>query len=573
MGSIKLLDQVTINQIAAGEVIDRPSSIVKELMENSIDANSTALTVEIKEGGISFIRITDNGSGIARNEIPLAFLRHSTSKISSAEDLVRISSLGFRGEALSSITAVSMVELISKTNDSLSGTRYIINGGVEESIEDIGVPEGTTFLIKNLFYNTPARRKFLKSAQTEAGYISDIVEKIALSHPEISIKFINNGQNKLFTPGNGNLKDNIYNIFGRDITSNLLEIEKANELFSINGFIGKPVVSRGNRNYEIFFINGRYIKSNIVFKAIEDAYRPYHMSHNYPFAVMNINIDNELFDVNVHPSKMEIRFKNPDEIYSFVYTVVSDALSRREMIPKVELVKEEPYVFKEVKSFTYPEPFEVKRSEIIKEVPLPIVSPVQTTIFEDAFLKKESLPSHKLIGQIFDTYWLVEYKEELFIIDQHAAHEKVVYERLLKENISNTSQMLNPPIVISLSMAEEEKLVKNLEMFLNLGFEIEHFGGREYQVRAVPDNVFSVNTKELFIEILDSLELNILREKVASVACKAAVKGNRRMTMIEANSLIEELLNLENPYNCPHGRPTIISMSKTELEKKFKRIV
>lgn len=577
MGDIKLLDQITINQIAAGEVIDRPSSVVKELMENSIDAGATAITVEIKDGGVSLMRITDNGSGINKSDIPTAFLRHATSKITSAEDLIKVSSLGFRGEALSSITAVSMVELISKTPDSLSGARYIINGGKEEELSEVGVPEGTTFIVKNLFYNTPARRKFLKSASAEAGFISSIVEKIALSHPEISFKFINNGQNKLFTPGNGNLKDNIYNIFGRDIAANLLEVDATFNNISVSGYVGKPIISRGNRNYEIFFINGRYIKSNIVHKAIEDAYKPFTMNHNYPFTVLNITVDSEIFDVNVHPSKMEIRFRNTDEIYQVIYDAVYKVLTYKEMIPKVEF-KVEPVrenIVEVTPKLSFPEPFEIKRTEMIKDQPVKPVyeSIVQTTLFEQPFLRKESLPSHKLLGQVFDTYWLVEYKEELFIIDQHAAHEKVLYERMIKADKIHTSQGLNPPIIITLSMSEEEKLNKYIGSFTELGFEIEHFGGREYQIRAVPDNVFSVNTKDLFVDILDSMDTNIVTEKIAVLSCKAAVKGNHRFSMQEANSLIQELLKLENPYNCPHGRPTIISMSKTELEKKFKRIL
>ncbi len=476
MGKIKLLNQETINQIAAGEVIDRPASVVKELIENAIDADATAITVEIKDGGVSLIRITDNGAGIENTEIPTAFLRHATSKISKAEDLTEINSLGFRGEALSSIAAVSMVELISKTKEGLTGTRYVINGGIEEEISDVGVPKGTTFIVKNLFYNTPARRKFLKSNSTEAGYIGTIVEKIALSHPEISIKYIVNNKNKLFTPGKGNLKENIYNIYGKDVTDNILELSNDHPNIKINGYIGKPIISRGNRNYETYFINGRYIKSSVVYNAIEDGYKSYIMHHNYPFAVLNIQVNNDIYDVNVHPSKMEIRFQNTTEIYDEIYKTISKALEKKEYIPKIELSPTKEII--EEKKISIPEPFETNRFQYIKEEPKVeyIKEPEQITLFEEKFLVKESVPDHKVIGQVFNTYWLVEFKNELFIIDQHAAHEKVLYEKILKEDKINTSQMLNPPIVITLSESEVDLLIKNIDSFKELGFEIEHFG-------------------------------------------------------------------------------------------------
>lgn len=603
MSNIRLLDQSTINKIAAGEVIDRPSSVVKELLENAIDAKASSITVEIKEGGISFIRITDNGTGIPKEDISVAFLRHSTSKIKDALDLLTVASLGFRGEALSSIAAVSQVELISKTESQLTGTRYLIEGGEEKQIEEIGAPNGTTFIIRNLFYNTPARRKFLKTAATEASYISSLVERIALSHPEVSIRFINNNANKLFTPGNNELKTIIYNLYGKDITENLLKIQGENEFISISGYIGKPVISRGNRNYENFFINGRYIRSGLFSKAVEEAYKPYLMQHKYPFAALHVNIDQSMIDVNVHPAKMEIRFKNEPQIYEFLTDLLTVALQRKEHIPQVTIASSdsketivpkqpafrlEPFEEKRISMFREESEYKAPPENSYKTKPEIYLKealktePKQIELFEENFISTSSVSRHKILGQAFDTYWLVQFEDKLFIIDQHAAHEKVLYERILKslETKDYHSQMISPPIIVSLSMLEEELYTKYLEYFEKIGFEIEHFGGNEYAIRAVPGNLFSLNTKELFLSILDDLSEETLKntptiitEKIASISCKAAVKGNHSLSQAEVNELIRELLTLENPYHCPHGRPTIISMSRQELEKKFKRIL
>lgn len=614
VNKIQLLDQNTIDKIAAGEVVERPASIVKELMENAIDAKATAITVEIKDGGISFIRITDNGHGIVSSDVRTAFLRHSTSKIKSIEDLITVSSLGFRGEALSSIAAISQVELITKIPDAMTGVRYVIEGGEEKNMEEIGAPEGTTFIIRNIFYNTPVRKKFLKTAATEAGYISDTVERIALSHPEISIRFINNNQTKVHTSGNSKLKDIIYNIYGRDITANLIEINDNKELMNIHGYIGKPVVSRGNRNYENYYINGRYIKNKIVSRAIEDAYKPYMMQHRYPFTCIHIEINQEYLDVNVHPAKMELRFNNSEDIYPAIYHAITGALEHKEMIPDVlpgknETVKEKKDVNKRI-----PEPFEKNRAfeivkeQMIREATAPVKAPaqlnvpegfmnetvselntenekktpVQMDLFDDRMLSEKARAEHRIVGQVFDTYWIVEYDGNMYIIDQHAAHEKVLYEQTMKKLKDKiyTSQQINPPIVLTLSIREEELLNKYMENFTSIGYEIDHFGGNEYCIRAVPDNMLSVSKKELFIEMLDSLSndtanntAEIITDRIATMSCKAAVKGNNKLSISEADALIDELLHLDNPYNCPHGRPTIISMSKYELEKKFKRIV
>lgn len=657
MPQIALLSQETIDKIAAGEVIERPSSVVKELVENAIDAGSSAVTVEIKEGGISFIRISDNGCGIEREQIPLAFLRHSTSKIKSVEDLFTVTSLGFRGEALSSIAAVSQVELITKTNGDFTGSRYLIEGSKEVSLEEIGAPDGTTFIIRNLFYNTPARKKFLKSAQTEGNYIHELMQRMILSHPDVAFKFIMNNQVKLQSSGNGNIKDIIYHLYGRDITKALLPIAHENELFKVSGFIGKPMISRGNRGYELYFVNGRFIRSQILSKAIEDAFKPFLMQHQYPFTVLYFEIDSSLLDVNVHPTKMELRFSNQQELYREVQSILSAALVHRDIIPEVPVdtpKKNEMEVPKIEK--VMPEPFEQKRLEEIRkavrkdspyEIKYPVSRPMGTGSVSSAaqeklldtiksmppedmmeeriqkellpeqskketekelakeayvireeetygtnpegnyeqgsFLKEEEMARQKIIGQLFDTYWLVEYNDRLFIVDQHAAHEKVMYEKLKKqfEKKEFTSQAISPPIVITLSMREAEALERFKEQFTKLGFEIEHFGGAEYSICGVPGNLYRLNTKDVLIEMLDELTdgiseratTDVILDKIASMSCKAAVKGSQRLSLPEMEQLMKDLMQLDNPYNCPHGRPTIIAMSKYEIEKKFKRIV
>lgn len=643
MPQIALLSQETIDKIAAGEVIERPSSVVKELVENAIDAGSSAVTVEIKEGGISFIRISDNGCGIEREQIPLAFLRHSTSKIKSVEDLFTVTSLGFRGEALSSIAAVSQVELITKTNGDFTGSRYLIEGSKEVSLEEIGAPDGTTFIVRNLFYNTPARKKFLKSAQTEGNYIHELMQRMILSHPDVAFKFIMNNQVKLQSSGNGNIKDIIYHLYGRDITKALLPIAHESELFKVSGFIGKPMISRGNRGYELYFVNGRFIRSQILSKAIEDAFKPFLMQHQYPFTVLYFEIDSSLLDVNVHPTKMELRFSNQQELYREVQSILSASLVHRDIIPEVPVdtpkknEMEAPKIEK-----VMPEPFEQKRLEEIRkavrkdspyEVKYPDRQPERRETWnvqsqpehkppvreqlhasevtgtekelakeayvlreeetygakpegsyeQGSFLKEEEMAKQKIIGQLFDTYWLVEYNDRLFIVDQHAAHEKVMYEKLKKqfEKKEFTSQAISPPIVITLSMREAEVLERFKEQFTKLGFEIEHFGGAEYSICGVPGNLYRLNTKDILIEMLDELTdgiseratADVILDKIASMSCKAAVKGSQRLSLPEMEQLMKDLMKLDNPYNCPHGRPTIIAMSKYEIEKKFKRIV
>lgn len=640
MAPISVLDESTINKIAAGEVIERPASVVKELLENAIDAGATAVTVEIKEGGCGLIRITDNGCGIPKEQVPTAFLRHATSKISTAEDLLSVSSLGFRGEALASIAAVSQVELLTKTDGSLTGTRYQIEGGRERGLEEIGVPEGTTILVRNLFFNTPARKKFLKSPVTEGSHVAALVEKIALSHPDISIRFIQNGQNKLYTSGNNSLKDLIYTVFGREITANLLEVNSQIEGIHITGFIGKPVIARSNRNYENYFVNGRYVRSSIIARAIEEAYKPFMMQHKYPFTMLHLAISPQTLDVNVHPTKMELRFSDGELVNRCTLEAVAGALAQKELIPQVKLWEEKKEKPQTPPKSAMPEPFEVKRKSYLSAAAADKVSedipawknnnekkshnismpekdsekkshsiqvpekaavsprdqaqspsvqkqrqeaaPRQLDLFEEKLLDPKARQKHKLIGQLFDTYWLVEYMEQLFIIDQHAAHEKVLYERTMEalRTRQYDTQLVNPPIILTLNMNEELLLKRYMDYFKDMGFEIEPFGGREYAVRGVPSNLPSIARKELLLEMLDGLsedmvihKPDLIYEKVASMSCKAAVKGKHTMSAAEADKLIDALLDLENPYACPHGRPTIISMTRYELEKKFKRIV
>lgn len=651
---INILDNQTIDKIAAGEVVERPASVVKELVENAIDSGADAVTVEIKDGGISLIRVTDNGSGIERSQIRNAFLRHATSKIVSADDLTELVSLGFRGEALASIAAVSMVEAISKVEEDLTGVRYVIEGGVEKEFQEVGVPNGTTMIVRNLFYNTLPRKKFLKQPQTEGSYVVDLMEHLALSHPQIAFNFIINNQNRFHTSGNNDLKEIIYRIYGKDIVKELNEIHIERDGFSIDGFLGKPIINRSNRNYELFYINGRYIKSSLLSKAVEDGYKEYLMQHKFPFCVLHFNIDTKRIDVNVHPAKMEVKIAGEQEFYELVRDIIFGFLHGQEMIPEVtfdnngsknNLTKNEA---KPPKVPTAPEPFEAVRIEkerlkentdanLIREpvnymnnanamasaqsgqnednrlhesenkhvsesaskpeqtktpstVSMPeqertsaqISRPEQLELFDDKLLSAKAREHYEIIGQIFDTYWLVSYKDKLMIIDQHAAHEKVKYERLIKQFNEKhiVSQSLNPPAVITLNGRGKACLMQNMEHFEALGFVIEEFGGNDYALVSVPMDLYGYRETELLYELLDELsDENVsgtpesIRIKIATMACKAAVKGNMRISKTEMEALIDELLSLDNPYNCPHGRPTIISMSKYELEKKFKRIV
>lgn len=647
MAEIRLLDSNTIDKIAAGEVVERPSSVVKELVENAMDAGADAITVEIRDGGCSFIRVTDNGDGIEKNQIRKAFFRHATSKISTAEDLYHIHSLGFRGEALSSIAAVSMVELITKTKDSLTGIHYRLDGGVEKEFSEIGAPEGTTMIARELFFNTPVRKKFLKTPATEGSYVSDLMEHMALSRPDVAFQFMVNGNVRFHTSGNGDLKEIIYRIYGREIAGQLLPFHAQMEGVSIDGFLGSPSVVRSNRNFEFFFVNGRYIRSPLLSKGLEAGYKAWLMQHKFPFALLHLTSDPENIDVNVHPSKMEVRFSDQPGLYAFLEEQVREAMHRREMIPDVKLdepaagrkkeqpapkeqkVKEEqtkretqketvvppmppvaprkpvpaadegrkagpekevspnsePAAREKKEKPEAPQPFETaRRSRQLQEeeAQYTVSEAKQMELFDGKLLSEEAAKSYQIIGQVFDTYWLVQYEERLLIIDQHAAHEKVKYEALVKKLREGQvdSQNLAPPMILNLSAMEAHTLREYGDYFARMGFEIEDFGGNAVAVRAVPCDLYGHYEKDFLQGILDELEEEpprgtpaIIAEKLASMACKSAVKGNMRISTKEMEALLDQLLSLENPYHCPHGRPTIITMSKYELEKKFKRIV
>ena len=624
MAVIHLLSQNTIDQIAAGEVVERPRSVVKELTENAIDAGATAISVEIKEGGISLIRVTDNGSGIEKSQIRKAFLRHATSKIEDAQDLPHIQSLGFRGEALSSICAVSQMELITKTQEDFTGIHYQIEGGAECEFSEIGAPKGTTFLVRNLFYNVPARRKFLKQPQTEGSYVADLMEHLALSHPDISIKFIVNGQVRFQTSGNNQLKEVIYRIYGKEVTDHLIDFSLNGKSVHVRGFLGKPEQNRSNRNFEIFFVNGRYVHNDVLQKAVEEGYKQYLMQHKFPFCVLHFEFEPEDIDVNVHPAKMEIRLQHGAEVYAEIAAAIRDRLHEIELIPDV-LLTEEKEQTPQIRQA--PEPFEVNRTymeriqepvrEMVSEEETPyqaklsvqkilgdhpvnttesdlhhniiksaehilVEKPVQLDLFEENFVDVKSRESYQILGQIFDTYWLIAFKDKLFIMDQHAAHEKVKYERLVKElkNKTVTSQQITPPVVLHLDSKEEQALLSYRDYFTSLGFEIEEFGTGSVAIRSMPVDLYGCEEMEFFREVLDELcenpmkdQPDVILNKLASMACKAAVKGNNSLTFEEVSALLDEMLTLDNPYHCPHGRPTIISMSKYEIEKKFKRIV
>lgn len=680
MAEIHILDDATIDKIAAGEVVERPASVVKELVENAFDAGARAVTVEIKDGGIEFIRVTDDGSGIEHDQLRNAFMRHATSKINSVVDLMSLRSMGFRGEALSSIAAVSKVEIVTKTKDDMTGTRLCMEGAKETAFEEVGAPDGTTFMVRNLFFNTPVRRKFLKTAMTEASYITDLLEHMALSRPEISFKYVINGQTKFYTNGDGDLKAIIYRIFGRDISSEMMEFHAVDGDVVLEGFLGRPTLNRANRNFENYFVNKRYIKSKIISKAIEEGYQSYMMQHRYPFCVVHITVPTENVDVNVHPTKMEVRFSNQNGVYKLIAENVADFLSRQEMIPNATLGSDQKITRKDKKAekIEAPEPFEKERRLDTSSIPnvlredssygnysgnyydnshgssydhdrvadakntdktddqsnsffvdhrektvhnepiaesgqgkhsaitgkilgappketdtknlgvikskdqIIVEKPEQLNFFDEKILTREAKQEYRIVGQVFDTYWIIEYRDKMLMIDQHAAHEKVKYEQILSkvENNEIYTQVLTPPVVISVTPKEAALINSYAQYFKELGFEIEDFGMNAFAIRGVPLDLFSYNIKDLFEEVLTQMSESpvrgvpqIIREKIASMACKAAVKGNNTLTYEEADQLIEQLLELDNPYNCPHGRPTIISMSKYEIEKKFKRIV
>ncbi len=622
MAKIELLDELTINKIAAGEVIERPLSVVKELVENSIDSGATSITVEIRSGGIDFIRVTDNGSGIPASEVRQAFLPHATSKIRSADDLFDIRSLGFRGEALSTVAAVAQTEMVTKTHDALTGILYKIDGGREVSYEEVGCADGTTVIARNLFLHVPARRKFLKSAMTEAGYITEFMQRIAIDRSDIAFKYVVNNDNKLVTSGNGSVKDNIYRVYGRDISDSLIRTDASDNGMSISGYIAKPVVARNNRSQEVFFVNGHAVSDKVLEHAVEAAYKPFLMQHKFPFVFLFLSLDPGMVDVNVHPRKTEVRFSLGTTVYDFVERSVEQALRGIELINRVELAPEKkndaPVEEKAPEPFEYLETAEIDHlrresggvregsghpgffvemgepDPVVMEEPVPEPrtvrpvqpeepEPVQAELFSERIIQPSNRPDFSIIGCVFDTYWIIEYKDKMLLIDQHAAHEKVMYERFVKEYKDKkvVSQYIQPPVLITLSGRQEETVERYGEAFSSLGFELERFEGRDYALRAVPSGFMKLNDKELFTSLLDELtditddtsDVSLIHDRLAQMSCKAAVKGGNRLSDMEADELLKELLSLDNPYNCPHGRPTMVEFTERDLEKFFKRIV
>lgn len=679
MAKIELLDELTINKIAAGEVIERPLSVVKELVENSVDSGATSITVEIRSGGIDFIRVTDNGSGIPASEVRQAFLPHATSKIRSADDLFDIRSLGFRGEALSTIAAVAQTEMVTKTKQALTGVLYKINGGKEVSLEEVGSADGTTVITRNLFLHVPARRKFLKSSMTEAGYITEFIQKIAIERSDIAFKYVVNNDTKLVTTGNGSVKDNIYRVYGRDIMDALIPVKASDNGMSISGYAAKPVVARNNRSQEVFFVNGHAVSDRVLEKAVEAAYKPFLMQHKFPFVFLFLSLDPGMVDVNVHPRKSEVRFSLGRAVYDFVEESTEKALRSIELINRVELAPDkkeespvkdhapEPFEMREAAEIDHlykkgasvkaenknqgffvetgePDPVEkevgeapsfisendalrerdtvsrfspaeygavLRRSESDNNEPLQegkgqdkadrsygspseeggreeffreeYAGDGQTVLFDERMIQPSNKPDFNIIGCVFDTYWIIEYRDRMLLIDQHAAHEKVMYEQFVKDYKEKrvVSQYLNPPIIVTLSGRQEETVERYREAFSSLGYELERFEGSDYALRAVPSGFMKLNDRELFIGLLDELtgtagetsDVSLIHDRLAEMSCKAAVKGGRRLSLMEAEELLGRLLSLENPYNCPHGRPTMVEFTERDLEKFFKRIV
>jgi len=641
MSQIHLLDNNTIDKIAAGEVVERPSSVVKELVENAIDAAATIITVEIKNGGLKLIRVTDNGSGIEPDQIRNAFCSHATSKIKDASDLDCLTTLGFRGEALSSIAAVSRTEVTTRVSDNLTGIHVLIEGGREEVFEEVGAPLGTTFLVRDIFYNTLPRLKFLKSETTEGNYIADLMEHLALSMPQISFQFINNGQTKFSTSGRNDLREVIYRIYGKETTENLREIQSFDSSTSmrISGFLGLPKLNRSNRSDEIIFINHRYVKSSLISRAVEEGYKEYLMQHKFPFFVINLEFDPVCVDVNVHPTKQEVRLSNEKLIYDVLVRNIRDSLTVREMLDTVTIEdksrEESVPAVKDISVKKAPELFEIHRlsgtipvsakvlpdtddeteddffvdrtqnsSGLTVNVPEKTIADSIEYTPDDAFeqskklaeeysqlelfdssdvLTPETRKHYNVLGQLFKTYWLIEYEDTLLIMDQHAAHEKVNFERMMAKINSGESidsQIVSPPEILSVSNTEKQVVFDNIDHFEKLGFTIDEFGEKELAIRAVPLDLYDFNPRDMVREIINDLITlkksdtpDSIRYKIASMACKASVKGNSRMSPAEIEVLLDEMLTLDNPYNCPHGRPTIVTMTKQEMEKRFHRIV
>ena len=654
MGDIVLLDDLTINKIAAGEVIERPANVVKELVENSIDAGATSICIDVENGGITYIRITDNGKGIAPDDVEIAFERHATSKIRSANDLIKVSTMGFRGEALASIAAIAKVELITKTKDNDIGTRIVVEGGKILLKEECGAPNGTTITIRELFFNTPVRYKFLKKDFTEGGYIEDAVSRIALIHPELSFRMTNNKKEIIRTSGNGDMQSVVYSIYGKDIAQNLVDVNLEYEGIKVTGVAGKPEIARSNRSNQLFYINGRYIKDKILSAATEEAYRTLIPHGKFCFCIINLEMNPELVDVNVHPAKLEVRFSEEGKVFKAVNASIKNALLKQDItkestvdeeeareetkeeiketveekkkigglfdifrsksnvvdFPKKEenleykekdesenkittlKENEEKYYLEdtqktmtiEVQNNSVEEKKEIVKEEIVDEETGEIIErKPQENLFENIAIveEKANIPEYKILGVAFKTYILLELDEDVYILDQHAAHERVLYEKVKKNFYKDGGkdiQMLLLPDILELSKRDMRTVRDNIKLFEQSGFALEEFGDNTIKITGVPVICFDMDTKELFMDIIDGIDFtnrttkqDVEEKFIATVACKAAVKANMALEESEIRGLLDQLLILDNPFTCPHGRPTAIRITKTEIEKKFGR--
>ncbi|MBQ9280062.1 MAG: DNA mismatch repair endonuclease MutL [Clostridia bacterium] len=696
MGSIVLLDELTINQIAAGEVIERPANVVKELVENSLDAGATSVTVEIENGGITLIRITDNGKGIAPDDVELAFERHATSKIRRAEDLIKVSTMGFRGEALASIAAIAKVELVTRTKDSEMGTKIVVEGGDILSKEECGAPFGTTITIRELFFNTPVRYKFLKKDFTEGGYIETAVERIALINPDVAFKLINNRKEVIRTSGSASMTDVVYNVFGKDIAQNIVDVNFEFENIKVTGVVGKPEIARSNRSNQLFYVNGRFIKDKTLSAATEEAYRTLIPHGKFGFCVLNIQLPAELVDVNVHPAKLEVRFSEEGKVFKAVHYAIKNTLlgadliredkridgtpnepvkenttkfdtsavagsafsmgealynpegkksvhdyktsitSDTNVIPLEDLKKEKRSLFnlfkgkaetevdeetslekeyvieveetnsdnnsiiqkmeeEENKSVQkrFADAVEIEDPNILENLKVENITSSDKgdvegnetqeikSFYEQDFNEKAPIPEYEILGVAFNTYIFIQLDDDVYILDQHAAHERVLFEKI-RENFyragGKETQMLLLPDILEVSKKDMHMIKNHLDLFEQAGFAIEEFGENTIKINGVPAICFEMNTKDLFMDILDGIDItnrtnahDIEQKFIATVACKAAVKANMKLDIKEIRGLLDQLMLIENPFTCPHGRPTAIRISKTEIEKKFER--
>lgn len=599
--AIRVLDINTISKIAAGEVIENPASVVKELVENSIDANSKHIVIEIKEGGTKSIKVTDDGIGIERDDIELAFMQHATSKLSDISDLDTIESFGFRGEALSSIASVSSVKLVTKRKDENKtfGYRCILDNGNKTIIDQVAANDGTSIEVIDLFKNVPVRKKFLKGISRENALVEDLVIKFALVRDGISFELIVDNKRKFYSAGDSNLKNVVFSLYGKEVLENLVEVNYNQDDVSIEGLIAKPIIARNTRNDEVYFVNDRYVKDKTISRAIEGAYEGFLMQHKFPLVILKLKIDSSKVDVNVHPKKTEVRFSNEELVYFSVYNAIRSTLDKISLIHEEKLSIEtsddtvdklvDEHKEKQALSHTtikvesLPSMSNFLNNKVKEGLSISNFHNLLSSKYEERpFIQKTLSEDHKYIGQVFNTYILVEFENKLYIIDQHAAHEKINYERImgLYREGKVSSQKIFPSIILKLTPIQYDAVIRSIDEFKKLGFELESFGNNDIKVDSVPYSIFNIGNEKLLMDMIDSFgddknkeQYESIVEKIASISCKKAIKANYILSEIEVKQLLRDLFSLDNPYNCPHGRPTIISLSKQEFEKKFGRIV